>query len=118
MQREISRLRVKPASEVSTPSPVPATMGVTDEIDLFNTDYLAYDLQHGPIHDWFNRKQIKVQANTRNQWFLAALLVFREMAGIPVVPGDRTARLFNGDLLKDFAVMTNVNIVYQAFRVV
>jgi hypothetical protein len=24
---------------------------------------------------------------------------------------------FNGDLQKDFAVMTNVNIVHQAFRV-
>lgn len=63
-QREISRLRVKRASEVSTPSPVPVSMGVPDEIDLFNTDHLASDQQHGPIHDWFNRKQIKVQANT------------------------------------------------------
>ncbi len=63
-QREISRLKVKPASEVSAPSPAAPSMEVIDAIDLFNTDYLASDQQHGPIQDWFSRQQIKVQVNT------------------------------------------------------
>jgi hypothetical protein len=62
-QREIFRLKVKPASEVSAPSPAAPPMGVLDKIDLFNTDYLASNQQHGPIQDWFGRKQIKGQAN-------------------------------------------------------
>ena len=63
-QREISRLKVKPASEVSAPSPAAPPRGVLDAIDLFNTDYLASDQQHKPIQDWFSRQQIKVQVNT------------------------------------------------------
>ncbi len=35
------------------------------DIDLGNTDLLASELQHGPIFDWFQKKQIKVQANLR-----------------------------------------------------
>ncbi len=36
-----------------------------DGIDLANTDFLASDQQHGPIYDWFRKKQIKVEANLR-----------------------------------------------------
>ena len=39
----------------------PALLG----IDLGNTDLLATELQHGPIYDWFSKKQIKAQANLR-----------------------------------------------------
>jgi hypothetical protein len=64
-QRELARLKV-PATE-STPGQT-AVVQPFDEleaIDLTNTDHLASELQHGPIYDWFNRKQIKVQANLR-----------------------------------------------------
>lgn len=37
-----------------------------DGIDLANTDALASDQQHGPIYDWFHKRQIKVQANLRS----------------------------------------------------
>lgn len=43
---------------------VPAS--APDDIDLANTDLLATELQHGPIYDWFRKKQIKVQANMRS----------------------------------------------------
>lgn len=57
-QREINRLK--------TPeTPVQPAISPFNEIDLSNTDQLASDIQHGPIYDWFNRKQIKVQANLR-----------------------------------------------------
>lgn len=64
-QREISRLKaliagVAEALPVAAPAPAALT-----EIDFFNTDSLASDVQHGPIYDWFKRKQITVQANMR-----------------------------------------------------
>lgn len=62
-QREVIRLNSanSPAVKAGT-----ATAGsLPDEIDLFNTDHLASEQQHGPIHDWFSRKQIKIQANMR-----------------------------------------------------
>lgn len=65
-QREVIRLKsaARPenavaVAETSTPSPLA-------DIDLANTDFLASELQHGPIVDWFHKKQIKVQANLRN----------------------------------------------------
>lgn len=63
-QREIARLKLpaENAGAVRTAIPSPPS---TDEIDLFNTDQLASDFQHGPIYDWFRHKQIKVQANMR-----------------------------------------------------
>ena len=63
-QREVIRLNsankqsTSPTSETATPSPLA-------DLDLANTDALANELQHGPIHDWFRKKQIKVQANLR-----------------------------------------------------
>lgn len=33
------------------------------EIDLYNTDQFASDLQHGPIHDWFADKKIQAKPN-------------------------------------------------------
>jgi hypothetical protein len=37
------------------------------DFDVFNTDHLASEVQHGPIVDWFGRKQIKVMANMRGR---------------------------------------------------
>jgi len=59
-RREIARLTA-PAAEIA--DQVPTTP--FDTLDLFNTDQLASDVQHGPIYDWFHHKQIKVQANLR-----------------------------------------------------
>lgn len=64
-QREISRLKALVdgvAEEVPVAATVPSAL---QEIDFFNTNTLASDAQHGPIYDWFKRKQITVQANMR-----------------------------------------------------
>jgi len=34
-------------------------------IDLHNTDQIATDLQHGPIHDWFKSRNIQFRANLK-----------------------------------------------------
>jgi len=34
-----------------------------DGINLYNTDQIATDLQHGPIHDWFEAKKIQFRPN-------------------------------------------------------
>jgi hypothetical protein len=65
-QRELVRLKA-PAADTGSRSPTaPAAMAPTtlDDIDLANTDQLASELQHQPIHDWFKRKHIRVQFNT------------------------------------------------------
>jgi len=60
-QRELLRLKTP-----TNPTPGMATQGhEVADIDLANTDSLASELQHGPIYDWFHKKQIKVQANLR-----------------------------------------------------
>ena len=61
-QREVIRLRgpVKPSPDAATDNRQVA------DIDLANTDFLASELQHGPIYDWFHKKQIKAQANMRD----------------------------------------------------
>jgi hypothetical protein len=64
-QREIVRLKPPAASGSSIPVIAPESPAPPDEIDLFNTDHLASELQHGPIYDWFSRRQIRVQANMR-----------------------------------------------------
>lgn len=64
-QREIGRLQGRSGSNADCPSQVSTEQPSLDEIDLSNTDQLASELQHGPIYDWFNRKQIKVVANMR-----------------------------------------------------
>jgi len=63
-QREVIRL----SSQASPATPQTALAKGNDAItgiDLANTDFLASELQHGPIYDWFHKKQIKVQANMR-----------------------------------------------------
>jgi hypothetical protein len=60
-QREIAHLKAQ-APALSATSVVPTSF---DEIDLANTDQLASEIQHAPIFDWFKRKQISVQFNTR-----------------------------------------------------
>lgn len=60
-QREVIRLKGTTAPQTETKPANPELAG----IDLANTDFLASELQHGPIYDWFRKKQIKVQANTR-----------------------------------------------------
>ncbi len=60
-QREIARLNAQHPSDTGVPSPAPL-----NEIDFSNTDQLASELQHGPINDWFSRKQIRIQANMRS----------------------------------------------------
>lgn len=64
-QREVVRLKASAAPAASTaPTGKPESGGLTD-VDLTNTDFLANELQHGPIYDWFRKKQIAVQANMR-----------------------------------------------------
>lgn len=62
-QRELIRLKSTSATPPSPATEVPAT---SSDIDLANTDFLATELQHGPIYDWFHKKQIKIQANMRS----------------------------------------------------
>ncbi|WP_234084521.1 DUF1887 family protein [Azonexus sp. R2A61] len=57
-QRELIRLKGQPAAPEGQPA-------ADSSFDLTNTDRFATELQHGPIYDWFNRKQIKVQADLR-----------------------------------------------------
>jgi hypothetical protein len=64
-QREVIRLKSAKAPVIAdSPETEPAKIPPPD-IDLANTDFLATELQHGPIYDWFHEKQIKVQANLR-----------------------------------------------------
>lgn len=61
-QREVVRLKsaIKPVQTNQ-----PEAVDLQNEIDLANTDFLATEVQHGPIYDWFHKKQIKVHANLR-----------------------------------------------------
>ncbi|WP_295003268.1 hypothetical protein [uncultured Dechloromonas sp.] len=65
-QREVIRLKSTPLPENPIPAATTAGPSPCADIDLANTDFLANELQHGPIVDWFRKKQIKVQANPRN----------------------------------------------------
>ena len=64
-QRELIRLSTpaSPASVAATPAA--SAPPAPQEFDLSNTDHLANELQHGPIYDWFRKKQIAVQADMR-----------------------------------------------------
>ncbi len=42
---------------------LPSEPAQLDDIDLGSTDLLASEVQHGPIYDWFHKRQIKVKAN-------------------------------------------------------
>lgn len=69
-QREVIRLNsatqqaARPATAPPA-APVPPASVPPGDFDLANTDALATELQHGPIHDWFHKKQIRIQANLR-----------------------------------------------------
>ncbi len=68
-QRELIRLKATANATASAAAPAkvagaPVVAGLAD-IDLGNTDQLATELQHGPIYDWFRKKQITVQADMR-----------------------------------------------------
>jgi len=63
-QRELIRLKSAAAPPAASAA-APAQTSPLADIDLGNTDLLATELQHGPIYDWFRKKQIKVQANVR-----------------------------------------------------
>jgi len=64
-QRDIIRLKsATPTARADAPEAAPARSPQTD-VDLANSDFLATELQHGPIYDWFHKKQIKVHANMR-----------------------------------------------------
>lgn len=61
-QRELARLKTS-APDVAAEAPKPAP---ADEIDLSNTTVLASEQQHKPIHDWFQKRQIKAEAEPDN----------------------------------------------------
>jgi hypothetical protein len=65
-QREVIRLKSPTTAEKSISKKEDPVIPQFAEIDLGNTDFLATELQHGPIYDWFQKKQIKVQANMRS----------------------------------------------------
>ncbi len=62
-QRELIRLKSATTAQ-NAPQPVTHAAPLTG-LDLGNTDQLATEIQHGPIYDWFHKRQIKVQANLR-----------------------------------------------------
>lgn len=64
-QKELSSLRESSGKQGTAPAAATAPASPLD-IDLGNTDHLASEVQHGPIYDWFRKRQIKVQANMRN----------------------------------------------------
>lgn len=64
MQAELNRLRsVATAGAEKAPDSAPTSAPET--FDLHNSAALATDLQHGPIHEWFQRKHINVRTNTK-----------------------------------------------------
>ena len=64
-QRELIRLKSAPTTAQSAPQPVTSPAPLAG-LDLGNTDQLATEIQHGPIYDWFHKRQIKVQADLRD----------------------------------------------------
>lgn len=63
-QRDV--LRLKSVAQKGHPTAEAANPSSLADIDLANTDFLASELQHTPIVDWFRKKQITVQTNLRN----------------------------------------------------
>ena len=64
-QREIMGLKTPPAETPSRPSVMATPAAPQAAVDLSNTDHLASERQHGPIADWFNRRQITVQVENQ-----------------------------------------------------
>ena len=63
-QRELIRLKSPPAT-AHKPAQAATADAPLAGLDLGNTDQLATEIQHGPIYDWFHKRQIKVQADLR-----------------------------------------------------
>jgi len=63
-QRSLNGLGAGPAASAAAPLAPPESSQLAD-IDIGCTDQLASEVQHGPIHDWFHKRQIKAQANLR-----------------------------------------------------
>ncbi len=67
VQKELVSLRASNGAATETTAvPAVAEPSPLADIDLGNTDQLASEVQHGPIYDWFHKRQIKVQANMRS----------------------------------------------------
>lgn len=64
MQAELARLRSLAADGAGT-APEPAPTAAPESFDLHNSAALATDLQHGPIHEWFQRRHIRVRTNPK-----------------------------------------------------
>ena len=64
MQSEVVRLRTAATSRGQPPTG-PAATATPDTFDLNNSRALSTDLQHGPIQDWFQRRQIRVRTNPK-----------------------------------------------------
>lgn len=66
-QRELINIKSASAFPPAGEPPLSkAAATLSTDMDLGNTDQFATELQHGPIYDWFHKKQIKVQADMRN----------------------------------------------------
>lgn len=66
-ERELRKIKSSQIRNVQDTAPIaPEATDISASIDLFNTEHFASELQHGPIYDWFSRKNIKVQANLRS----------------------------------------------------
>ena len=65
-QRTITLLKTERDPAAETPAGGSVGHRPLDGIDFFNTDQLASELQHKPIQDWFEGKQIKIRANTHS----------------------------------------------------
>lgn len=67
-QKELAHLRAMPGLAATLPSAptAPITTPQLADIDLGSTDQFASEVQHGPIYDWFHKRQINVQANVRS----------------------------------------------------
>lgn len=64
-QRELIRLSAQGAALPAAAPASAAAPSAPPDFDLSNTDHLANELQHGPIYDWFRKKQIAVRADMR-----------------------------------------------------
>lgn len=54
------RMQAEAESQETSETALPQSL---DGINLYNTDQIATDLQHGPIHDWFEAKNIQFRPN-------------------------------------------------------
>ncbi|MFN3984714.1 MAG: hypothetical protein ACK4KV_04455 [Rhodocyclaceae bacterium] len=64
LQTAMKRLQAETEEREAEPGSDVAAVDL-QRIDLHNTDQIATDLQHGPIHDWFRAKQIQVRADLK-----------------------------------------------------